>query len=36
MYGKQSHKAMNEEEEEAETKDLAAVVYVDFTKLHEP
>jgi hypothetical protein len=36
VYGKQSHKAMNEEEEEAETKDLAAVVYVDFTKLHEP
>lgn len=27
---------MKEEEEEAETKDKAVVIYVDFSKLHEP
>jgi len=36
VYGTESHKALGEEEEEAETKEKGVVVYVDFSKLHEP
>jgi len=36
VYGTESHKAMGEDEEDAETKDKGVVVYADFSKLHEP